>query len=102
MAYNGWTNYETWATALWIDNEPHTYAERRDLARRAFGVSQYADSLRTWIRDWAPDLGATLWADLLGAALAEVNWDEIAENWYAEEQGDVAAQATARANREDA
>ena len=23
--YNGWTNYETWAVALWIGNEPGSY-----------------------------------------------------------------------------
>jgi hypothetical protein len=28
-----------------------------------------------------PDLGATMWADLLGAAFSEVNWREIAENF---------------------
>ena len=25
--YNGWTNYETWNVALWIDNERGTYEE---------------------------------------------------------------------------
>ncbi len=24
--YNGWTNYETWAVSLWIDNDHATYA----------------------------------------------------------------------------
>jgi len=28
-----------------------------------------------------PDLGASLASDLLGAALSEVNWREIAESW---------------------
>ena len=23
--YNGWKNYETWAMALWITNDPYTY-----------------------------------------------------------------------------
>ena len=23
--YNGWTNYETWAVGLWIDNEQGSY-----------------------------------------------------------------------------
>ena len=84
--YNGWANYETWATALWIDNEPGSYDERRDLARRARSEHDLADALKSWMTEAAPDLGATLWADLLGAALSEVDWDEIATNWYAQER----------------
>jgi hypothetical protein len=111
MAYNGWTNYETWAVALWIDNEPGSYEERRDLARRARSAYDLAGSLKSWMTDAAPDLGATLWADLLGAALSEVNWQEIAENWYeeehpdeddAEDDGEDAEAEPARANGEDA
>ena len=25
MSYNGWTNYETWAVKLWMDNEEGSY-----------------------------------------------------------------------------
>ena len=25
MSYNGWTNYETWNVALWMDNDEPTY-----------------------------------------------------------------------------
>ena len=82
--YNGWTNYETWLTALWIDNEPGTYEERRDMARHARSEHNLADDLKVWVGEMAPDLGASLWADLIGAALSEVNWDEIAANWYEE------------------
>jgi hypothetical protein len=108
MAYNGWTNYETWNVALWIDNEPGSYEQRRDLARAARNAWQLADSLRDWILEDAPNLGG-LYGDLLGAALGEVNWQEIAENWYAEEHGDddeddnaeEADAEPARANGED-
>ena len=31
--YNGWTNYETWNVALWIDNERGTQNDRRERAR---------------------------------------------------------------------
>jgi hypothetical protein len=106
MAYNGWTNYETWAVALWLDNEEGTYDVRCEMARRARNVYSYADDLKAWVSEGAPDLGATLWADLLGAALSEVNWQEIAENWYAEEHPDEddaeeADAEPARANGED-
>ena len=33
MSYNGWTNYETWAVALWIDNEQATYQTAREIVR---------------------------------------------------------------------
>jgi hypothetical protein len=96
--YNGWTNYETWAVALWIDNEEGSCERARELAVDArdtakADLSQFkrtaegllADTLREWIRDEdAPDLGPTLYSDLLSAALSEVDWYEIAEHYLAD------------------
>ena len=95
MTYNGWSNYETWNVALWIDNEPGTYDERRELARRARSVSDLANSLKAWVEEMAPDLGASMFADLLGAALSEVDWSEIADHWYEEAHEDDEAEAEA-------
>jgi hypothetical protein len=120
--YNGWTNYPTWAVALWIDNDEPLYRESR---RRAKGihkdahacdggahvladnaalsicencsvlmtaaceplqtpeeheVSTLAKGLEAWLTEKAPELGGTVWADLLGHALAAVNWPEIAKH----------------------
>ena len=69
--YNGWTNYETWCVKLWIDKEFVTDPDNGLI----------------------PDLGATLAADLLNAALSEVDWREIAENmledFQPEEEGEA-------------
>lgn len=92
--YNGWYNYETWATALWIDSdagsqnywrETATEILHRSKAERSFSKVEratltLADELKVQIEEGAPDLGASMYADLLGAALSEVNWQEIAEN----------------------
>jgi hypothetical protein len=41
-----------------------------------------ADGLKEWVRnDLAPDLGASFAADLLGYALDQVDWFEIADAW---------------------
>lgn len=85
MGYNGWSNYETWNVALWIDNEPDTYAERYRLARRARHQYDLADSLRAWVLAMMPDIGASMFADLLRAAIGRVDWDELASHWYNEE-----------------
>lgn len=87
--YNGWTNYETWAVALWVDNDRGLYEESREIVREAKAGAIFADTptfavanaLEAWVKDMSPDLEASLWSDLLGAALSEVHWYEIAENF---------------------
>jgi hypothetical protein len=85
MTHEGWTNYETWAVALWVDNDEGLYTERKRLVRRHDDdAGDCASALKEWITDMTPDMGATLWADLLQSALSEVNWHELAETWIAE------------------
>lgn len=92
QTYNGWTNYETWNVALWLDNEEGSYHYVRDLLADAIethgpdsddsdaAMFAFADSIEEMVTDSAPDLGATMFADLLGAALSEVSWTEIARS----------------------
>jgi hypothetical protein len=39
--YNGWTNYETWNVALWIQNDEGLY----DIARRCDDYSEFVSSI---------------------------------------------------------
>lgn len=88
--YNGWTNYETWNVALWLDNDEGGYGywnEQADEAlERARGdkdeaTSELASQLSDSLSENAPDLGSSCYADLLSAALSEVNWYEIAGHY---------------------
>ena len=92
--YNGWTNYETWNVALWIDNDQGSYNHWRAAAQEAWDE---AEPTKTWTREESarfklseqlkddiavenqPELEGC-YGDLLSAALSEVNWDEIAEH----------------------
>jgi len=98
--YNGWKNYETWAVALWIDNEQSSYTHWREQAaehfkevteresQKAISMDQYRDArsalaweLRGAFEGESPLLDqATLYSDLLTAALERVNWYEVAEH----------------------
>jgi hypothetical protein len=102
--HNGWANYETWATALWLDNEYATQCywrtatgecraaapSSRQVMDGYWTVSEaarfiLADRLKEEVTAGAPICEASLWADLLGAALEEVNWQEIADHYLAED-----------------
>jgi hypothetical protein len=99
MAYNGWKNYETWNVALWIDNEQSTYQMRQEWAEDAYHEAtadqtlsrkeRAAMSLSVTIKDWVEENNplakdASMYSDLLGAAIGEVDWHEIASNWLEE------------------
>jgi hypothetical protein len=98
--YNGWTNYETWVVNLWMDNEEGTYDYWREVAQEVSSdleeptnsmtkmdeaIYLLADRLKNYHEEAKDEilenvkLTASVWADLLGAALSEVNWREIAE-----------------------
>jgi hypothetical protein len=93
VGYNGWSNYETWAAALWIDNEQGSYAYSRELVAEAAEGSETptvdaADALKewaeeTWIDPVLEDV-ATMAVDLLRGAFSEIDWHEIAGGYLSE------------------
>jgi hypothetical protein len=90
--YNGYTNYETWAVALWKDNDYGTYMHYQEVAQELLdecdgdkdeAIRLLADKLKADHEESNPlGDGASVYTDLLGAALGAVNWYEIAENQY--------------------
>jgi hypothetical protein len=102
--YNGYKNYETWCVQLWLSNDQGSdnhwrgeaadcigEARDHDTVRRGVWTAQeaakftLADRLKEQLDEAKPDLGASMWADLLGAALDEVDWHEVAEAWLQDE-----------------
>ena len=77
--YNGWSNYETWNVALWLGNDQGSDEQTREICRDGEDY-EAADRLKNWVDEMRPDLGASMFADLLGAALSEVDWLEIVRN----------------------
>ena len=108
QGYNGWKNYETWVTALWIDNDQGTYNYAREVVAETLadadvgwptmapsGTIQVADALKEWAEEAFIDpiteqgttypTGSGLHIDLLRSAWGEVDWYEIAENYISEQ-----------------
>ena len=87
--FYGWSNYETWSVNLWLSNEEGTYnywAEQADGAADVYSLSR---QLRAEHEDAVPvEINAVGWAaDLLGAAIQAVNWEEIARHIIADDLG---------------
>ena len=93
--YNGWSNRETWATNLWIDNERGLYEQVQDMAKTSLqehpesGASDcLAESIEALFDDAFSDIeemnnaGLIMLKDI--GSLYRVNWREIAGNIISE------------------
>ena len=98
--YNGWSSYETWAVKLWMDNEESSYRYWQERTREAVETTDdkfpnqfmdKVDNAKSLLAEWLKNehdsqsehpvftaADGTVYADLLNAALSEVNWHEIA------------------------
>ena len=100
--YNGWSNYETWLVNLWMSNDAVVcefwVGEAKRHKEEASELEQVRDGLWTEtegamiglaeqlkadIEEGRPEEECEwgLYGDLLTAALAEVDWMEIADSW---------------------
>ncbi len=101
--YNGWTNYESWCVKLWMDNEEPSqryWGRQAKAAMEAADGTLSANARLTGVEPFTtkekaafalskqlqaeheaalPELDGFA-ADLLGAAMSEVNWHEIANS----------------------
>lgn len=93
MTYNGWSNYETWAVKLWLDNEEGSYRYMQERSAEVLAEhtedgkadddsfkSDFAEFLKNYHEEAAEELKipASVFSDLISAALSEVDWYEIA------------------------
>ncbi len=99
--YNGWTNYETWLCALWLDNSEGDQARWNEAAQECFDnaekndtftrkenaafalADQIKESFEEYASEWMRDQ-TSFFADLINAGLSEINWHEIAEHYIDE------------------
>ena len=79
--YNGYKNYETWAVNLWLMNDQGSYEYLQELKKEHTDKYDFADCIEDLVKDIMPDLPASMFSDLLGHAVQNVDFVEIAENF---------------------
>ena len=98
---NGWANYETATVSPWLTTDSAQYHHWREMAReqlrlaeenakakaegqtpRKIAIVALAKLIQQSVEEKAPERAASLYADLLGAALSQVEWQEIAEDFF--------------------
>ena len=108
MEFNGWSNRETWATALWIDNNQALNETAFGWAKNTLeefdgepdyrdGIYSLAETLKNWIEEELLTFenvsqNRELWLMLTDiGSLYRVNYLEIAESYIADVKNEQVA-----------
>lgn len=75
--YNGWTNYETWLVALWLNNDRLTYDALEAIKAEDGSVRSKAERLEELVREVYEFEPVGIVSDFVNAALGRVDWVEI-------------------------
>jgi hypothetical protein len=87
--YNGWTNRETWATALYINNDEGLINPLNEVAKLHDNLNDMAEEIESFINEVldfdniSTNRNAFLMFQDIGS-LYRVNWREIAESIMSE------------------
>ena len=101
--YNGWTNYETWAVNLWLENSQGSYDYWCEQAQECYdrthgdahdrlgdATTALAGMLKDQHDEMADELGLLdseklgVFSDLITSSLSGVDWYEIASHMLAD------------------
>lgn len=79
--YNGWSNRPTWLVKLWLDNDLDTQYQMEWICRESATAQRAAEKLEDycWQQMYRNAPPSGMEADLIGYAMSQVNWLEIAE-----------------------
>jgi len=82
MAYNGWSNFETWLVQLWLGDVLDADKEEGAVITADY-IKQMVDEMASALLD-GPDANGFM-TDLLNCALCEIDYDELASHYEEDE-----------------
>lgn len=81
--YNGWYNYETWVCALWLQNDQGSCSYWEEMTNECKDVYNLSQVIKDEIEENDPTNDqASMYADLMSAAISEINFNEIAHHFW--------------------
>ena len=85
--YNGYSSKFTWLVALWLDNDYGLYQFVSDWAQDCEDVHELAQKAQDFVTDNNPlSQQASMYSDLLGYALALVDFREVVQSHWDEQE----------------